>query len=188
MDRVMKLASSKAAVIYVSKSLCCMCHAIKTLFYDLGVNPAIHSLIEHLFYAYESSVREVVELYGSEKSFVVQLQRALSGLHYTALLDQASFVKSGGFTICSNEAGFRNQMLDAIKGVLKSNKNVLFINSCFAHCQSERQDIWFADDSPMIQDKSVALSVCDWFFDRVGVSAIDCPYPCDNTCHNLVFK
>ncbi|KAK9165655.1 hypothetical protein Scep_000846 [Stephania cephalantha] len=36
--------------------------------------------------------------------------------------------------------------------------------------------------------KSVALSVGDWFFDRVGVSAIDCPYPCDNTCHNLVFK
>ncbi|KAK9157916.1 hypothetical protein Scep_004490 [Stephania cephalantha] len=35
---------------------------------------------------------------------------------------------------------------------------------------------------------SVALSVGDWFFDRVGVSAIDCPYPCDNTCHNLVFK
>ncbi|KAK9087161.1 hypothetical protein Syun_029555 [Stephania yunnanensis] len=35
---------------------------------------------------------------------------------------------------------------------------------------------------------SVALSVDDWFFDRVGVSAIDCPYPCDNTCHNLVFK
>ncbi|KAK9139840.1 hypothetical protein Scep_009521 [Stephania cephalantha] len=36
--------------------------------------------------------------------------------------------------------------------------------------------------------ESVALSVGDWFFDRVGVSAIDCPYPCDNTCHNLVFK
>ncbi|KAK9086174.1 hypothetical protein Syun_028568 [Stephania yunnanensis] len=84
--------------------------------------------------------------------------------------------------------GFRNQMLDAIKGVSKSNKNGLFINSCFAHCQSERQDTWFADDSPMIKDKSVALSVGDWFFDRVGVSAIDCPYPCDNTCHNLVFK
>ncbi|KAK9114739.1 hypothetical protein Syun_021536 [Stephania yunnanensis] len=36
--------------------------------------------------------------------------------------------------------------------------------------------------------ESVALSVGDWFFDRVGVSAIDCPYPCDNTCHNLVSK
>ncbi|KAK9083029.1 hypothetical protein Scep_029500 [Stephania cephalantha] len=36
--------------------------------------------------------------------------------------------------------------------------------------------------------KSVALSVGGWFFDQVGVNAIDCPYPCDNTCHNLVFK
>ncbi|KAK9147803.1 hypothetical protein Scep_006560 [Stephania cephalantha] len=53
MDRVMKLASQKAAVIF-SKSSCCMCHAIKTLFYDLDVNPAIHDLIEHLLYAYES--------------------------------------------------------------------------------------------------------------------------------------
>ncbi|KAK9142975.1 hypothetical protein Syun_012375 [Stephania yunnanensis] len=70
-----------------------------------------------------------------------------------ALLDQASLVKSGGFTICSNEAGFRNQMLDAIKGVSKSNKYVLFINSCFAHSQFERQDTWFANDSPMIEDK-----------------------------------
>ncbi|KAK9148503.1 hypothetical protein Scep_007260 [Stephania cephalantha] len=32
------------------------------------------------------SVREVVELYGSEKSFVVEVHRALSGLHSTTLL------------------------------------------------------------------------------------------------------
>ncbi|KAK9106975.1 hypothetical protein Syun_022986 [Stephania yunnanensis] len=41
----MKLASQKAVVIF-SKSSCCMCHAIKTLFYDLDVNPAIHELDE----------------------------------------------------------------------------------------------------------------------------------------------
>ncbi|KAK9161197.1 hypothetical protein Syun_007538 [Stephania yunnanensis] len=34
----------------------------------------------------ESSVREVAELYGSEKSFVVEVQRALSGLRYTAFI------------------------------------------------------------------------------------------------------
>ncbi|KAK9146855.1 hypothetical protein Sjap_006758 [Stephania japonica] len=45
MDRVMKLASEKAVVIF-SKSSCCMSHAIKTLFYDLGVSPAIHELDE----------------------------------------------------------------------------------------------------------------------------------------------
>ncbi|PIA44498.1 hypothetical protein AQUCO_01700237v1 [Aquilegia coerulea] len=45
MDRVMKLASKTAVVIF-SNSTCCMCHAIKSLFYDLGVNPAIYELDE----------------------------------------------------------------------------------------------------------------------------------------------
>jgi len=34
----------------------------------------------------------------------------------------------------------------------------------------------------------IAQSVGDWYFDREDVKAVDCPYPCDNTCHNLVFK
>ncbi|KAF8035300.1 hypothetical protein BT93_C1351 [Corymbia citriodora subsp. variegata] len=45
MDRVARLASQKAVVIF-SKSTCCMCHAIKRLFYDQGVSPAIHELDE----------------------------------------------------------------------------------------------------------------------------------------------
>ncbi|KAJ8526470.1 hypothetical protein K7X08_028947 [Anisodus acutangulus] len=84
--------------------------------------------------------------------------------------------------------GFRNDMLNAIKGFAASTQNGLFINSCFAHCQSERQDTWFADDSPLIDNKPVALAVGDWYFDRAGVKAIDCAHPCDKTCHNLVFK
>ncbi|KAG8663655.1 hypothetical protein MANES_01G236000v8 [Manihot esculenta] len=83
---------------------------------------------------------------------------------------------------------FRNQMLEAVYVFSKSTQNGLFINSCFAHCQSERQDTWFADDSPLLNNKRIAQSVGDWYFDRVDVKAIDCPYPCDNTCHNLVFK
>lgn len=83
---------------------------------------------------------------------------------------------------------FRIQMLDAVKVFSKSNENGLFINSCFAHCQSERQDTWYADDSPRIENKGIANSVGDWYFDRVALKAIDCPYPCDNTCHNLVSK
>lgn len=83
---------------------------------------------------------------------------------------------------------FRDQMLTAIRDFSRSNQNGLFINSCFAHCQSERQDTWFASDSPLIAKKGIAESVGDWYFDRVAVKAIDCPYPCDNTCHNLVFK
>ncbi|GAU11395.1 hypothetical protein TSUD_343860 [Trifolium subterraneum] len=84
--------------------------------------------------------------------------------------------------------GFRNHMLNSIKDFSRSNKNGLFINSCFAHCQTERQDTWFSDNSPVIGNKVIALAVGDWYFDRAGVKVIDCPYPCDNTCHHLVFS
>ncbi|KAJ8619290.1 hypothetical protein MRB53_027819 [Persea americana] len=84
--------------------------------------------------------------------------------------------------------GFRNQMLNAIEGVSRSTQNGLFINSCFAHCQTERQDTWFADDSPLIGNKGIAQAVGDWYFERSQVKAIDCAYPCDRTCHNLVFR
>ncbi|KAF3436624.1 hypothetical protein FNV43_RR23716 [Rhamnella rubrinervis] len=83
---------------------------------------------------------------------------------------------------------FRNQMLNAVRDFSMSGQNGVFINSCFAHCQSERQDTWFADDSPRLGNKAIATSVGDWYFDRVLVKATDCAYPCDNTCHNLVFK
>lgn len=36
--------------------------------------------------------------------------------------------------------------------------------------------------------QGIAESVGDWYFDRRNVKAIDCAYPCDKTCHNLVFK
>ena len=44
-------------------------------------------------------------------------------------------------------------MLNAIEGFSTSEENGLFINSCFAHCQTERQDTWFADDSPLVGNK-----------------------------------
>ncbi|XP_010493919.1 PREDICTED: pectin acetylesterase 10 [Camelina sativa] len=84
--------------------------------------------------------------------------------------------------------GFRNQMLRAVTGFSKMKKNGLFINSCFSHCQTERQDTWFADNSPVIHKKAVAIAVGDWYFDRAEVKLIDCPYPCDRSCHNLVFR
>ncbi|GLT91387.1 hypothetical protein SLE2022_092780 [Rubroshorea leprosula] len=84
--------------------------------------------------------------------------------------------------------GFRNQMVTIVRGFLRFNKNGMFLNSCFAHCQTERQDTWFGYGSPHIRNRGIAKSVGDWYFDRVVVKVIDCPYPCDNTCHNLVFK
>ncbi|RRT67740.1 hypothetical protein B296_00025586 [Ensete ventricosum] len=34
----------------------------------------------------------------------------------------------------------------------------------------------------------IATDVGDWFFDRGQVDAVDCAYPCDNTCHHIVFR
>ncbi|PKI41813.1 hypothetical protein CRG98_037813 [Punica granatum] len=39
------MVSEKPVVIF-SKSSCCMCHTIKTLFSDFGVNPNVHELDE----------------------------------------------------------------------------------------------------------------------------------------------
>ncbi|KAG6417846.1 hypothetical protein SASPL_120041 [Salvia splendens] len=43
MERVRDLASKKAIVMF-TKSSCCMCHSIKSLFYELGASPAVHEL------------------------------------------------------------------------------------------------------------------------------------------------
>ncbi|KAF3960743.1 hypothetical protein ACB098_02G039800 [Castanea mollissima] len=45
MERVTTLASERPVVIF-SKSSCCMCHSIKTLFNDFGVNPTVYELDE----------------------------------------------------------------------------------------------------------------------------------------------
>ncbi|KAK1412271.1 hypothetical protein QVD17_33385 [Tagetes erecta] len=79
---------------------------------------------------------------------------------------------------------FRDQMLNALKGFSMSKQNGVFINSCLAHCQTERQDEWFAIDSPTINQKPIALAVGDWYFDRSSVKDIDCSYPCNKSCRN----
>ncbi|CAL1397132.1 unnamed protein product [Linum trigynum] len=43
MDRVFQLAAERPVVVF-SKSSCCMCHTIKTLFFDFGVNPTVYEL------------------------------------------------------------------------------------------------------------------------------------------------
>jgi glutaredoxin 3 len=43
MDRVAKLASERAVVVF-TKSNCSMCHAVTSLLSDLGVNAAVHEL------------------------------------------------------------------------------------------------------------------------------------------------
>lgn len=47
MECVLKLAAQNAVVIF-SKSTCCMCHAIKRLFYEQGVSPMVYELDEQM--------------------------------------------------------------------------------------------------------------------------------------------
>jgi len=47
-------------------------------------------------------------------------------------------------------AGFRDDFLKAVAEQGNSVSRGLFINSCFVHCQSETQELWFSSDSPML--------------------------------------
>lgn len=122
---------------------------------------------------------------------------------------------------------FRVQFLSALNGVGSSLSRGLFIDSCYAHCQTEMQETWLRADSPMLSKtvskhqlsvnridrkllletwmsfplffkvptlflnpkmQPIAKAVGDWFFDRSPFQKIDCPYPCNPTCHNRIFE
>ncbi|KAL0310395.1 UNVERIFIED_CONTAM: Pectin acetylesterase 8 [Sesamum calycinum] len=83
--------------------------------------------------------------------------------------------------------GFRLEFLRALYGLGFSTSRGYFINSCYAHCQTEMQETWFRSDSPKLNNKTIAKAVGDWFYDRSPFQKGDCPYPCDRTCHNRVF-
>ncbi|TVU28144.1 hypothetical protein EJB05_19653, partial [Eragrostis curvula] len=84
--------------------------------------------------------------------------------------------------------GFRDDFLKAVEEQGNSASRGLFINSCFVHCQSEIQELWFASDSPMLGNTTIGSAVGDWFFDRGPFQKVDCPYPCDSTCHNRIYE
>lgn len=84
--------------------------------------------------------------------------------------------------------GFRGDFLKEVSEQWISDSRGLFINSCFVHCQSESQELWLSSDSPMLGNTTIANAVGDWFFDRSTFQKIDCPYPCDSTCHNRIYE
>ncbi|CAL5349134.1 unnamed protein product [Camellia sinensis] len=66
-----------------------------------------------------------------------------------------------------NCTGFRKDMLAALSLFFKySKKGGMFINS--------------------LHNKTIAEAVGDWYFGRRVTKEIDCAYPCDSTCHNLI--
>ncbi|XP_010536228.1 PREDICTED: pectin acetylesterase 8-like isoform X2 [Tarenaya hassleriana] len=82
---------------------------------------------------------------------------------------------------------FRLEFLSAVIGLGKSSSRGMFIDSCYAHCQTESQTSWFWPDSPRLDRVTIAKAVGDWVYDRTLFQKIDCPYPCNPTCHNRVF-
>ncbi|KAF2316095.1 hypothetical protein GH714_040996 [Hevea brasiliensis] len=78
---------------------------------------------------------------------------------------------------------FRLQFLNALSiGAGSKPSNGLFINSCYAHCQSGSAATWLADKSPVLGNTKIGKAVGDWFYDRAKFQKIDCPYPCNPTC------
>lgn len=82
---------------------------------------------------------------------------------------------------------YRTQMLNLLQVFNGSRSGGMFINSCFVHCQTEMQITWFSPHSPRLNNKTIAEAVGDWYFDRKVTKDIDCPYPCDSSCHHLTF-
>lgn len=83
---------------------------------------------------------------------------------------------------------FRLQFLSAAPAVDSSKSRGMFLNSCYAHCQTGTQETWLRADSPLLDNKTIAKAIGDWYFDRSPFQKIDCPYPCDKTCHNRIFE
>ncbi|KAL6001800.1 hypothetical protein ACLOJK_041778 [Asimina triloba] len=92
--------------------------------------------------------------------------------------------------------GYRLEFIRALVGVGTSSRG-MFINSCYAHCQSEMQETWLRSDSPVLGKTvsyavrahctTISKAVGDWYLDRNPFKKIDCPYPCDSSCHNRIF-
>ncbi|XP_051119505.1 pectin acetylesterase 8-like [Andrographis paniculata] len=82
--------------------------------------------------------------------------------------------------------GYRREFINALNGLGRSMSRGYFINSCYTHCQSVFQDTWFSGNSSSLDGKTIAKAAADWFYDTSPFQKIDCPYPCDKTCHNRI--
>eukprot|EP00253_Pinus_taeda_P028934 PITA_28934 len=83
--------------------------------------------------------------------------------------------------------GFRNDTICALTPVSDSCNGGLFINSCYAHCQTTLQNLWHTSSSPKLNSKTIAEAVGDWFFNGSVVKYISSegPHPCGSTTNNF---
>ncbi|PWZ27481.1 Pectin acetylesterase 9 [Zea mays] len=76
--------------------------------------------------------------------------------------------------------GLRSGMLTSLRQSESKPKAGVFINSCFAHCQSGAL-------ANIVEFQKIAEVVGDWYFERGAAVEIDCAYPCDSqSCRNLI--
>ncbi|XP_020420930.1 pectin acetylesterase 5 isoform X1 [Prunus persica] len=83
--------------------------------------------------------------------------------------------------------GYRRSLLKALKEFQKNKEGGMFISSCFIHCQAWMTETWHAPTSPRINNKTIAESVGDWYFNRNASKKIDCPFLCNPTCYHVNF-
>ncbi|KAG5592253.1 hypothetical protein H5410_042767 [Solanum commersonii] len=63
----------------------------------------------------------------------------------------------------THSSGYRLLFLRALNALGPSSSRGYFINSCFAHCQTEVQETWYRADSPKLANKTIAKALGDWF-------------------------
>ncbi|CAK9256334.1 unnamed protein product [Sphagnum jensenii] len=81
-------------------------------------------------------------------------------------------------------ADYRTKLLEALKPVEDSQKDGMFIDGCFHHCQASRTVFWNGPQAPRINNKTASEALGDWYFERLTATdaAIDCRYPCNPAC------
>ncbi|KAK1430792.1 hypothetical protein QVD17_13805 [Tagetes erecta] len=67
---------------------------------------------------------------------------------------------------------FRSDFLGTVSSVIKSSAEGMFINTCYAHCQTDKAT-WFAKATSKLDDKTIAEAVGDWFYDKNKFQKID---------------
>ncbi|XP_051127073.1 pectin acetylesterase 5-like [Andrographis paniculata] len=77
---------------------------------------------------------------------------------------------------------YRNALLKILNEFQKNPKGGVFVDSCFVHCQTWATETWHSPSSPRINNKTIAESVGDWYFNRRAAQHVDCPFPCNPTC------
>lgn len=83
--------------------------------------------------------------------------------------------------------GFRNSLLNALDEFKKNEEGGMFINSCFIHCQTAKETWYGSSYSSKIDNKTIAETVGDWYFNRERGKRVDCPFPCNPSCLNRDF-